>query len=179
VCRGHEVQVHSVAFSPRGGRLGSMSIDGTVKIWDGATGQETLSWRDVSASTASALAFSPDGQRLAVTSGQEGHIRTLADGRLARALRGHFMSVFGLAYSPDGRRLATVSWDNTAKLWDPHTGREVLAFRGHTDAVRGVAFSPDGRHLATASHDRTIRVWYATGAAEVAAGLVRTVRVSL
>src|SRR5262249_23094114 len=152
VCRGHEVQVGGVAFSPDGGRLASMSSDGTVKIWDAAAGHETLSWQDVSASMATALAFSPDGQRLAVTSGRDVHVHTLAAGRLERALRGHFMTVFGLAYSPDGRRLATVSWDNTAKLWDPVTGREVLTFRGHTDAVRGVAFSPDGRHLATASY---------------------------
>jgi WD40 repeat protein len=91
-------------------------------------------------------------------------------------LQGHFMPVSGVAYGPDGRRLATASWDNTAKLWDPDTGRELLTFRGHTHVVRGITFSPDGRHLAAGCYDRTVRLWSATEAAEGAGGLIRTVR---
>ena len=44
-----------------------------------------------------------------------------------------------------GTRLATASCDNTAKVWDVSSGREVLTLAGHTDAVNGVAFSPMGR----------------------------------
>jgi WD40 repeat protein len=51
----------------------------------------------------------------------------------------------------------TSSQDQTIRLWDVETGREVLILRGHTAPVSDIAFSPDGVHLASASYDGTIR----------------------
>jgi len=175
ICSGKGLEATGVAFSPDGSRLALGTVDGAVRFWDVLTGQETSTWRNVSGSGGGILAFSPDGQHLAVSIGQYVHIRAVADGRLEHALQGHYMPLEGLAYSPDGRRLATASWDNTAKLWDTDSGREILTFRGHTDVVRGIAFSPDGRFLATGSYDLTVRVWDATGATEGAGGLLRTI----
>ena len=50
----------SVAFSPDGKRLASASVDQTVKVWDAATGQETLSLKGHIGRVFS-VAFSPDG----------------------------------------------------------------------------------------------------------------------
>jgi len=79
--------------------------------------------------------------------------------REKRTLAGHTGIVWGVAFSPDGNRLATVSEDNTAKVWDLISGRELLALSGHTGGIEGVAFSPDGKRLATASQDKTAKVW--------------------
>ena len=77
-------------------------------------------------------------------------------------LKGHWSSVIGVAFSPDGHFLATTSWDNTARLWDVATGRELKVLKGHLANVYSVAFSPDGRTIATASD--TARLWdVATG----------------
>jgi WD40 repeat protein/serine/threonine protein kinase len=174
-CRGHEWHVTGVAFTPDG-RLVSLGGEGVVKVWDVATGQETVSWREKDPMGSDALAVSPDGAHVAVARSRGVIIRSLADGQVVHSLQGHFMPVWNLAYSPDGRRLATASWDNTAKLWDTDTGREILTIRGHADAVRGIAFSRDGRSLATASYDRTVRVWSAAEPPPGAGGLIRTIR---
>jgi WD40 repeat protein len=77
----------------------------------------------------------------------------------ALTLRGHVGAVRAVAYTRDGKRLATGGDDQTVRIWDTASGRELACLRGHTGAVLGVAWSPDGAHLATASGDGTARIW--------------------
>jgi WD40 repeat protein len=74
-------------------------------------------------------------------------------------LIGHRAGVRAVAWSPDGTRLATASWDGTARVWDPATGRELLAVNRHASQVNSVAWSPDGTRLATGCCDGRTRVW--------------------
>ena len=62
--KGHTGGVISVAYSPDGKTLASCSSDGTVKLWDVATGQERASLRGHTDAVLS-VAYSPGGKTLA------------------------------------------------------------------------------------------------------------------
>ncbi len=160
---GHAGTVRALTYSLDGRFLASGGEDRTVRVWDvvngrqirkvtGGAGSRTTSW---------AVAFSPDGERLAAAFINRIRVVQVATGREHKVLHGHAVRVYSLAFSPDGRRLASASKDGTVRLWDAETGRELLKLKGHSDWVVSVAFSPDGRRLASASRDGTVRVWLA------------------
>ena len=107
-----------------------------------------------------AVAWSPDGRRLATGSADSlAKIWDAGDGRELSAMAGHTESVNSIAWSPDGRYLATAGFDNTVKVWKADTGTELMTLRGHKANVRSVAWSPDGTRLVTGSEDHTARIW--------------------
>jgi WD40 repeat protein len=67
--------------------------------------------------------------------------------------------VKAVAFSQDGKWLASAAGDNTVKVWEAATGKELLTFRGHRGRATYVAFSPNGERLLSAAEDKTIKVW--------------------
>ena len=54
-----------------------------------------------------------------------------------------------IAFSPDGRALASIGGDDTIRLWDSRTGKNIAVLRqSHEGEPSSVAFSPDGKTLA-------------------------------
>jgi WD40 repeat protein len=76
-----------------------------------------------------------------------------------RTFEGHKGEIKGVAFSPDGRYGLSGAKDETARLWDLSTGKEIRVFRGHTKEVWSVAYHPNGRQVFTASWDTTVRLW--------------------
>ncbi len=168
----HVGEVTGVAFGAGDERLASAGDDLTVKIWDLRTGQQALSL-DIVTRRANALAFNPDGQRLAVGSA-DGVVQILDGTPLAGlasesllTLAGHEHAVVEIAYRLDGRRLASASRDGTAKVWDADAGQCLVTFRNHQTGLTSVDWSPDGRWVASASWDGTVRVWDPSTGGEV------------
>jgi WD40 repeat protein/serine/threonine protein kinase len=157
--RGHGNAVRAVAWDRDGTRLASGSYDGTVKVWDAATGKEIRTLRG-HGHEVNAVAWSPDGTRLASAS-QDGPVKVwdVATATATLTLRGHTQGVPSVAWSPDGMRLASASDDQTVRVWGAATGKNTRTLRGHGTEVRAVAWSPDGKWLASASADRTVKVW--------------------
>ena len=156
---GHSNEVTSVAWSPDGHHILTGSKDGTARIWDATTGDNTLTL--TTNSVIEAVAWSPDGHHI-LTASEDGaaciwdaatgdSTLTLTDTSWVRAV----------AWSPDGHHILTASMDGTVRIWDATTGDNTLTLT-RTDWVTAVAWSPDGHHILTASMDRTARIWDAT-----------------
>jgi DNA-binding beta-propeller fold protein YncE len=67
--------------------------------------------------------------------------------------------VSSVAFSSDRKILASDSSDNSIKLLDVGSGKELRTLNGHPGFVESVAFSPDGKTLASGSADHTIKLW--------------------
>ena len=110
-----------------------------------------------------AVAFSPDGRRLAV--GSDGAV-TVWDWENQQPalppLRGHAKKGISVAFSRDGRRLASGSWSGEVMIWDAETGKRLLTLSEHRHPVSAVAFSRDGRRLVSACFDRHMVAWDVT-----------------
>tara|TARA_R110002096_G_scaffold26518_7_gene81765 strand:+ start:3375 stop:8057 length:4683 start_codon:yes stop_codon:yes gene_type:complete len=166
---GHVSSVNSVAWSPDGTRLASTSDDGTIRLWDAASGAAIGEPLTGHSFWVKSVAWSPDGTRL-VSGSVDDTIRlwNAASGTaIGEPLTGHFW-VMSVAWSPDGRQLASASRDNTIRLWDTASGDPIgEPLTGHSDSVMSVAWSPNGNRLVSASRDNTIRLWDAASGAAI------------
>jgi WD40 repeat protein len=129
---GYTSGVLSVVWSPDGTRLASCSKDGTIRLWDPATGRQVGEPLTGHTGWVRLVVWSPDGTRLASWS-NDGTIRLWdpATGRqVGEPLTGHTDWVRAVVWSPDGTQLASCSDDKTIRLWtNPTHLRRVEAHR--------------------------------------------------
>jgi len=177
--KGHTGMVQAVAFTSDGKKLATASADGTVKIWDAASGNVLATFKvETTVKTTdpktkketlitepgrpfTCVAFSPDNKIL--SAGNLDGVIKIYDVDAAKeigALKAH-EGVWALAYNPDGSRLASAGWDQTIKVWDTKTNHELFTIKAHNGTVTALAFSPSGQFIASGSIDGTVKIWNA------------------
>ena len=173
---GHPKPIRTLAFSPDGKRLASISIDRTALLWDVDANEQIvemdlprppLQGKRTGRYTDVGVAFSPLGDIIA--GGHQGDIIfwNATDGKTLMTFPQPEESqrAIVLCFSPCGEYLASGAWWQTRlqkvpiRLWEVATGKNIATFWGHTTDVQCFAFSQDGTLLVSGGHDGAIYLW--------------------
>jgi WD40 repeat protein len=184
--QGHQHGIRGGAFLPDGQRAVSGSFDGTIRLWDLKSGKEIRRFEgfDRPDTAPSAwprqvwsLAVSPDGRK--VLAGFRDHTVRLFDvesGRQLHCLRGHKKFVNAVAFAPDGQRALSANGDifetgeesdNTIRLWDLQTGRQLQCFKSMIGSVWAVAVSPDGQRGLVVGEEKSVLLFHVDDGQEI------------
>ncbi len=149
---------YEIAFSPDGTTLIPYTRYGSwLTVQNVATGELETGLSSGCIMGSGAIAFSPDGDTLAV--GVSSHmacdpyltkeLKTVwlwdmqSDERRA-VLRGQVAPVDRLAFSPDSHRLLAISTDNTVRLWDVISAEELKVLTDYCNPASYLTFDPAG-----------------------------------
>ena len=147
--------VESFSYAPDGRTLAVAYVDGTVRIWDLASGQPTFSARHFS-NYAFDIDYSADGAYLLLQTNGELLVRRTSDG----ALRGRFAADVSAA-APNANQVALGQTDGRLQLLDLNSGNILYELAAHGGRIASLAFSPDGALLVSAGLDCVVRGWAA------------------
>jgi len=155
-----------ISYSPDGHLLASGGHDGTVRIWDMRTGEETMSLLLSESDPVPFLAFTPDGNSLVLWSGT-GDLYNWRFSDIQAAperLYGPIDKGWRGTLSPDGFIFAFPQEDHTICLLRTDTRRIAMVLSGHEDEVWAISFCANSKILASGSRDGAIFLWrYDTG----------------
>jgi WD40 repeat protein/serine/threonine protein kinase len=147
-------------FTPDGKRI-FLAEDKVVRVWNAVTFKESFHFERSSESAS--FSFSPDGRRIAIGEGdlgEPGEIKILdgEDGHVLYRFKAHLSSIARLQFSEDGKMIASTGYDNSIKVWDARTGREITTIYG-ANLAQSAAFNPDGSRIVVCYEDGVIRIW--------------------
>jgi WD40 repeat protein len=174
---GHSKPIALASFTPDGASALTAAIDGSVRLWDVASGRVRSELHAaeprlppvensriehplfaLTGFTASESA--PGGDRLfALGAGSVVRVWDVAAGQVVSVLRGHTSEVTSVTFDARGKFVATASDDRTVRVWEARTGRAVAVLRGHQDFVNAVSFAADGTVIGSGSFDETALIY--------------------
>ena len=151
-------------FSPDGTMLGMAdSYTDQVFVWDANTGE--VVWRDqLAGSNARAVAFTPDGQRLAVlfAGGVEQRVRLYGLERFSvQASVGlrRGVTYAEMVFTPDGSLLIAADNNGDVAVIDTESWNLLEPIPAHLGSALDVAVSPAGTLIASSGEDAFLRIW--------------------
>jgi hypothetical protein len=156
------IPITAIAFSPDGKSIVTSGYH-ELAIWNADDAQLMRRIKNVG-QRVFGLAFSPDGQTLAVGCGEpgrSGEVRLIDfnTGETTGVIAKSTDVVLDLAYRPGTAQLAIAAADSSIRIVNTETLEEVRTIASHADWVTAVAWSDDGTRLASASRDKSAKVY--------------------
>src|SRR5262249_33510430 len=148
----------ALAFTPDSKTLAAVGLDGVLRFWDPASGEERLRVALDARAATNMLAFAPEGKTLLVPT----NLIRLIDAATAKdklPLCGLPYQVRAMPLTLDARTIATTGGEGYVQLWDTPTGRPRNRIVGHDGMITALRSSADGGTLFTTGTDRKLRVW--------------------
>ncbi|MCK1386994.1 Ig-like domain-containing protein, partial [Bradyrhizobium sp. 21] len=152
----------SISYSNDGQWIASGAGDGTVAIWDVASGRIIRRFAGDTKATDS-VSISPDRRSIASISGSI-RIWDIASGKLQREIRD--LATNHMAVSPDWQKVAAdssvfqgVKLFQVLKVATAQDGTVERTLFGHSNSITRIVYSADGNFIASASDDKTARFW--------------------
>lgn len=166
---GHERVITSIAVSLDGQLVAAISWDRSMLLWSVQTGKQLSKYETPERHheddsdhnyryRGSAVAFSPNGELLAVSLNRVMRLHSARTGEITQVFPLQEDVVEKIAFSPDCKLIAVAS-NRAVGLWSTSTAQQTQKLEGHSGDVSAIAFSPDGESIATASTDTTVRLW--------------------
>ncbi len=157
----HQGKVRTIAFSPDGKRMASVSDDRTVRWWDMKTGrlEKTLG---PMGSQCFGVAWFPDSELLATAGGEKElfvRIWDATSGTELRRLTGLKHTSWSVAVAADGKTVAAAGTSHHVSVWNVERPDDVKELKGHEDKNWCVTFMPQSQCLVSCGDDATIRFW--------------------
>ena len=169
-------KISALVFSPDGEKLVCGTMGGKVQMWDAKTGVPlallftgkepvltgepdniVISYQE----NIRTLAFSPNGNLLAMASNKQIHLieikeqitfKEVSHGAKTRGVK-------AFVFSPGNCMLVAGHNNGIIELWDTKTGNKLTTLKEHKASLQTLVFSPDGKTLVSTGQDGTILLW--------------------
>jgi hypothetical protein len=153
--------ITALRFSPDGSEI-AVSGNGEVLV-HGVDGRAPLRRLMGTAERILSLAYSADGKLLIAgggTAAQFGEVQIwdVKSGTLLRSMRATSDTLFGASLAPDASKIAVGCTDNSVRMFETATGKELYKTNNHENWVLATVFGVDSKRLVSVSGDRAAKL---------------------